>query len=69
MIYFFTFQTLTYLFKFKNKQTSKMGIYCLTMLLNNYNKSAFTVVLGADHFVDFELWGGFPPKKLKVKFL
>lgn len=55
MIYFFTFQTLTYLFKLKNKQTSKMGIYCLTMLLNNYNKSAFTVVLGADHFVDFEL--------------
>lgn len=32
-----------------------MGIYCLTMLLNNYNKSAFTVVLGADQFVDFEL--------------
>lgn len=63
MIYFFTFQTLTCLFKFKNKQTSKMGIYCLTMLLNNYNKSAFTVVLGADHFVDFELWGGFSSKE------
>lgn len=62
MIYFFTFQTLTYLFKLK-KKTSKMGIYCLTVLLNNYNKSAFTVVLGADQFVDFELWGGFSSKE------
>lgn len=40
-----------------------MGIYCSTMLLNNYNKSAFTVMLGADQFVDFELWGGFSSKE------
>lgn len=44
MIYFFTFQILTYLLNFK---ISKMSIDCLSMLLNNYNKSTFRVVFGA----------------------
>lgn len=41
MVYFFTFQILTYLLKLK---ISEMGTDCLSMLLNNYNKSTFAVV-------------------------
>lgn len=44
MIYFFTFQIMNFLLNFK---MGEMSIDCLSMLLNNYNKSTFRVRFGA----------------------